>query len=85
MCMVWCMRTNIVLNEELIREARQYSRAASKRALVDEALQTYIAVKTRERQAASYRQRVQQLDQKLAGLVLRDRPFDLLRADRERT
>jgi hypothetical protein len=31
------MRTNVVLNDELMREAKQYSHAATKKALIEEA------------------------------------------------
>ncbi len=33
-----CMRTNIELNDDLVAEARKYSRAKTKRALIEEAL-----------------------------------------------
>ena len=42
-----CMRTNIVLNNDLVQEAMQYSHARTRRALVEEALATYVAVEGR--------------------------------------
>ena len=77
------MRTNIVLNDELIREARRYSTAKTKRALVEEALRTLVRVRSEELRRATYRDRLRALEGKLAGLALRDSPADLLRQDRE--
>lgn len=79
-----CMRTNILLNDDLVKEARRYSTARTKRGLIEEALTTYIAVKTDEQQRLTYETRAQQLDRKLAGLTLRERPLAVLKADRER-
>ena len=79
-----CMRTNIVLNDELVHEAMQYSHARTRRALVEEALQTYVAVKAEERRRATYRERLPGLLTRLNAVRLRERPADLLRADRER-
>ena len=78
------MRTNIVLNDDLVREAMQYSRARTRRALVEEALATYVAVKAEERRRATYRERLRSLETRLRDVRLRERPADLLRADRER-
>lgn len=78
------MRTNIVLDPELIREARKYSAASSKRALVEQALRTFVEVKSAERQASTWRDRVQALDRKLARITLREPPSRILRTDRER-
>ena len=77
------MRTNIVLNDELIREARRYSRAKTKRALVEEALLTFVRIRSEEQRRATYRERLHALQGKLAGVVLNDSPADLLRQDRE--
>ena len=82
--MMMCMRTNIVLNDDLVREAMQYSRARTRRALVEEALVTYVAVKAEERRRATYRERLRGLETRLRDVRLRERPADLLRADRER-
>lgn len=78
------MRTNIVLNEDLLREAMRYSRARTRRALVEEALETFVAVKAEERRRATYAERVRGLQARLDDLRLRRRPFDVLREDRER-
>lgn len=74
----------MILNDELIREARRFSQARTKTGLVEEALRTFIEVKDAERRRFTYSQRVQELDRKLAGLVLREGPESVLRADRER-
>jgi Arc/MetJ family transcription regulator len=78
-----CMRTNIVLDDELIREAGRYSKARTKRALVEEALRTLVGVRAEEQRRATYRDRLGALERKLAGIVLPDSPAELLRQDRE--
>lgn len=79
------MRTNIVLNDELLREAARYARGRSKRALVEEALATFVAVKSAERRRATYRERLNALETQLSELRLRESPSRLLRQDRQRT
>ena len=78
------MRTNIELDDELVAEARKYSRARTKRGLVEEALATFVRVKAEERRRVSYADRVRELGGRLAGLRLRESPADLLRQDRSR-
>ncbi len=41
---MWCMdkRTNIVLDQELVEEARRYARVSSTRELVDVALREFV-------------------------------------------
>ncbi len=78
------MRTNIELNEELLKEARRYSRARTKRALIEEALETYITTKAEARKRATYAERVQSMRSQLAHLELRERPGHILREDRSR-
>ena len=84
----WCthvyVRTNIVLDDDLVHEAMRHSRARTKRALVEEALTTFIDVKSAEARRASYRERLHRLDSRLRGLRLRKRPAEVLRAERER-
>jgi Arc/MetJ family transcription regulator len=79
-----CMRTNIVLNDELVEEAMQYSKSRTRRALVEEALATYVAVKAEERRRATYRERLLGLQGQLNAVRLRESPADVLRTDRER-
>ena len=78
------MRTHMILNDDLVREARRFSQARTKTGLIEEALRTFVEVKEEEQRRASYRQRVLDLDRKLAGLVLREGPESVLRADRQR-
>ena len=78
------MRTNIVLDDELIARAMKYSSGRSKRAVVHEALTTYVAVKVREQRTASYRDRLAALRRRLADKPVRTSAGDIVRADRER-
>jgi Arc/MetJ family transcription regulator len=77
------MRTNIELNEHLLAEARKYSRAKSKRALVEEALSAYIAMKVEEQRSRTYQERLQSLRSKTASIRLRSDTRTLLRQDRD--
>ncbi|MFH1570379.1 MAG: type II toxin-antitoxin system VapB family antitoxin [Gemmatimonadota bacterium] len=43
------MRTNVVLNDDLMREAMQYVSARTRRAPIEEALRTFVDVKAAER------------------------------------
>lgn len=79
------MRTNIELDEELVEEAMRYSNARTKRALVEEALRTYVDVKTSERRRASYRDRLSSIHTRTAGLRLAKSATDIVRADRNRS
>lgn len=36
------MRTNVVLNDELLKEAKKFSKAKTKKGLIDEALREYV-------------------------------------------
>ena len=83
--MIVCMRTNIVINEELFQEAAQYASGKTRRAIVEEALSTFVKVKAHERRVASYKDRAKQLEIRVATLRLRQSPAELLREDRQRT
>lgn len=78
------MRTNIELDDDLVREARKLSRAKTKKALIEEALATFIRVETARRHRTAYAQRLQEVQTKLSKVRLRDRPTELLRQDRSR-
>lgn len=82
--MLWCMRTNIVLDDELVREAMRLSQARTKRAVVQEALTTFVRVKSEESRRGRYREHLQRLDSRLRGISLRKRPSEVLWADRDR-
>jgi Arc/MetJ family transcription regulator len=47
-CMIMCMRTNIVLDDDLVAEASQLTGIKTKKALVHEALRTLIRVHKRK-------------------------------------
>lgn len=78
------MRTNIELNDDLMAEAQKYSVAKSKRALVEEALSTYVAVKAEERKRRTYLDRLARIRDRAAGVKLRSDTRDVVRRDRQR-
>lgn len=78
------MRTNIVLDDDLIEEAMQYSKARTRRGLVEEALRTFVRVKEEEQRLRTYRDRLARVRGKVAGLRLRDSSREIVRRDRER-
>jgi len=78
------MRTNIQLDDDLVREARKHSNARTKRALIEEALTTFIEVKSERKRRAAYAERLQDLQGRLSTVRLRERPSDVLRQDRSR-
>ena len=79
------MRTNIVLNDELLREAMKLTGARTKTAAVDEALRTLVEVRTARERNATYRDRLDRLGPSLRALKLRKSPFEVLSEDRDRT
>lgn len=83
-CIHKCMRTNIVLNDDLLREAQRYSSANSKSALVEEALRTLVEVRSRERAAETYASRLRKIQQKLQDKTFRETSAEILRGDRKR-
>ena len=78
-----CMRTIIVLDDELVREAMHYSKATTKRALVEEALRTLVRVWVEENQRRSYQDRLAAVQNRHAGLKFRVSAVDLILQDRE--
>jgi len=78
------MRTNIVLDDDQIAEAMKYSSGRSKRAVVSEALATYVAVKARERRLADYRDRLAGIRRRLSDAAPKTPVVALIRAERER-
>jgi Arc/MetJ family transcription regulator len=77
------MRTNIDLDDHLMADARKYSKAKSKRAVVEEALSAYIAMKAEEERRGSYKERLDGLRAKTRGVRLRSDTRALLRQDRD--
>jgi Arc/MetJ family transcription regulator len=78
------MRTNIVLDDELLAEAMRLSTAKTKRAVVEEALRTLVAVRSRDEQRRRYREGVRRLEGRLSRLKLTPPASALLRRDRDR-
>jgi Arc/MetJ family transcription regulator len=76
------MRTNIVLNDELVEEAMKYTSTRTRRGLVEEALRTFVEVKSAELRRHTYSDRVRSLQQRLVSVTLRDSSVDLVRKDR---
>lgn len=62
----------------------KYSRARSKRGVVEEALATYVAVKDKERRRATYSERLRQIQAKTQSVRLRSNSQDIVRQDRAR-
>lgn len=83
-CIKSCMRTNVVLNEELLDEARRYSTAKSKSALIEEALRVFVKSRAAEQTRASYERRLLSLRERLATVTPRESSADIIRRDRER-
>jgi Arc/MetJ family transcription regulator len=78
------MRTNIVLNDELLKRAMRYSRATTKKDLVQEALREYVALKEAEMKRASYTERLGEIRKRVAGMKRSETSQDIVRNDRER-
>jgi Arc/MetJ family transcription regulator len=79
------MRTNIVLNDDLVREAMRFSRVRTKTALVEEALRVFVELRSSEERIKTYEKRLLKVQQALAGKRFRESSLDVLRADRERS
>jgi Arc/MetJ family transcription regulator len=78
------MRTNIVIDDDLLAEAMKYSVGRSKRAVVKEALATYVTVKAEQQRLATYRDRLATIRRKITEGASRTPVLQILRADRER-
>ncbi len=78
------MRTNVVLNDELVEEAMKFSTARNRSALIEEALRVFVQSRAAERKRASYERRLLELRQQLRGVELRESALDIVRRDRER-
>jgi Arc/MetJ family transcription regulator len=78
-----CMRTNIDLADELLAEAGRFARGRTKKAIVEEALKSFIDSKSAEARRRSYGEQLRALESRTASLSLRKSPAELLRADRD--
>lgn len=77
------MRTNIELNDQLLAEAQKHSKARSKRALVEEALAAFVAMKAEERRRSTYKERLDSLRHRTRAVRLLSDTRDILRKDRD--
>jgi Arc/MetJ family transcription regulator len=77
------MRTNIELDDDLVAEAQKYSTARTKRALVEEALASFIATKIEEKRRLSYQERLEALRAQTRTIRLRSDTRAILRESRE--
>ncbi len=78
-----CMRTNIELNDNLLAEARKYSQSKNKRAIVQEALSFYVAMKAEERRRLTYKERLDRLRARTQAVRLTSDTRDILRQERD--
>lgn len=76
------MRTNIVLDDDLLAEAMKYSKQRSKRGVVKEALATYVTVKAEQERTESYRERLAIVRKRMADTSLRKTALSMLKDDR---
>ena len=82
--MLLCMRTNIDLDEDLLRKARKYSSAKTKRALVEEALRKFIESNEYQRRLAAWNKSVDEIVKMTSNLRMDESAADIIRADRNR-
>jgi Arc/MetJ family transcription regulator len=81
--MLMYMRTNIELNDQLLAEAQKHSKARTKRALVEEALAAFVAMKAEERRRSTYKERLDSLRHRTKAVRLQSDTRDILRKDRD--
>jgi Arc/MetJ family transcription regulator len=79
------MRTNVVLNDELLEEAAKLSTASTKSALIEEALRVFVETRTADFRRRDYERRARDLQRRLAEISPRESATDIIRRDRERT
>jgi len=79
------MRTNIDLDDELLKEAMRYSSARTKRGIVEEALRTFVDVRTAQLRRSSYRDRLASIRGRTSALKLKRSAVEILREDRSRS
>lgn len=78
------MRTSVTLDNDLLAEAVRLSGKRSRSEVLEEALRMYVEMKSAAGRRESFRQRLAQLDAKLADVRLRKQPSELVRDDRDR-
>ena len=78
------MRTNIDLDEDLIRKARRYSSCRTKRALMEEVLRFFIDAKSDAQRREDYAKRSEEIRKITSKLRLGKSAVDIIREDRNR-
>ena len=78
------MRTNIVLDDDLMEEARRYAHARTKKGLIEEALRTFIETRANEERLTTYRAGLSDIRRKTDGLQLGPSARDIIRSDRDK-
>jgi Arc/MetJ family transcription regulator len=78
------MRTNIDLDDDLVQEAMRYSKARSKRALVEEALRAFVDVRTQEIRRSNYQNRLASIRSRTSSIRLKKSAVEILHEDRSR-
>ena len=75
---------NIELNDTLLAEAMRLSGAKTKRAVVEEALRTFVEVRSHADKCRAWGEKVDELRLELVHVQLTESSLDILRRDRER-
>ena len=83
-CIIKCMRANVKINDELLKEAFQYASTKNRSALIELALKTFIQVREASRKRKEYREQVVELQKQLASSKFRESSFSILKKDRSR-
>jgi Arc/MetJ family transcription regulator len=78
------MRTNIVLNDVLVKEAMRYCRAKSKSGLVDEALRTFVELRSKQERLSGYAERLRKVREAVGVKPFRESASDIVKHDRNR-
>lgn len=82
--MIIHMRTNIVLDDELVNEAMRASGIRTKKELVNHALRVLVEKENESLRRARYDLNVLEIQQRTSHLKMRESAHSLIRADRER-
>ncbi|MDP9191913.1 MAG: type II toxin-antitoxin system VapB family antitoxin [Acidobacteriota bacterium] len=78
------LRMSIVLDEELLQQAKKYSSASTKRGLVEEALRTFVEVKSSEHRREEYAERLADIHKRTSNVRLQKSSSAILRENRNR-
>lgn len=79
------MRTNVVLNDDLMTEAARYARSKSKTGIIEEAPETFVRVKSEESRSQGYETKLRNLQSRLVQLApMRQSAREIVRFDRAR-